>query len=304
MIKKRSVGLAVFLYIITLGIYPLVLMCIMGREINKICEGDGKKQMHFLLAVLLGFVTLGIYPVVWCCKAMNRLCDNAYRYGPTVHPSNSGSSYVLWTYFGLFIAVGPIVAFCKFLGNVNAFADVVGYVTPLPYTSNAVEKIYLAEHNDITPNSYHQEMNNLSGAANQQINIKQTPAFAAKETDSVPETSAAPGYASGGVVTGSITGISGMYKDFVFPVMNNECMILGKNAQFSNIVIDIDSNYVSSKHCSVRYYVSDDSYEVTDFSTNGTYSNDDIRIQKNTSKRFRAGSIIYLGTRDNSFKLG
>lgn len=300
MIKKRSVGLAVFLYIITLGIYPFVLMCIMGRETNRICEGDGKKQMHFLLACLLGLVTLGIYPVVWCCKAMNRLCDNAYRYGPTVHPANSGSSYVLWTYLGIFIAVGPIVAFCKFLGNVNAFAGVAGNVQPLPYTDNQVERVYIAEHNDVTPKVYNQ--NNQNAPAISQNNVKNLPV--APSVDSVPETSAAPGHAPGRVHSGTITGISGMYSGFVFPVLDNECMTIGTNPQLSSIVIDNNGKFVSAKHCSVCYNALNNYYDVTDFSTNGTYTNDNIRIQKNTSKRFEPGVIIYLGNRENSFKLG
>lgn len=303
MIKKRSIGLAIFLYIITLGIYPFVLMCIMGSETNKICDGDGKKQMHYILAVLLGLVTLGIYPVVWCCKQMNRLCDNAYRYGPTVHPANSGSSYVLWTYLGLFIGVGPIVAFCKFLGNVNAFAGVAGNVQPLPYTDNQVERVYIAEHNSVTPGAFKQNyQNNASNFIPPNNNVPKI--HISESADPVPETSAAPGHAPESRNSGTITGVSGMYSGFVFPVLNNETMIIGTNPQFSSIVIDQNGNFVSSKHCSVTYNAFNNYYEVTDFSTNGTYTNDNIRIQNNTTKRFAPGTTIYLGNRENSFKLG
>lgn len=304
MIKKRSIGLAVFLYIITLGIYPLVMFCIMGNEINKICEGDGKKQMHYLLALLLGIVTLGIYPEVWCYKQMERLCDNAYRYGPTVHPANSGSSYLLWRYLGLFLAVaiGPIVAFCKFLGNVNAFAGVAGNIQPLPYTDNQIERVYIAEHNDVTPESFHQNKQSISVSAIPQNNVQGLPAETA--VDHVPKTSAAPGHAPGGMNSGTITGISGMYSGFVFPVLDNETMTIGTNPQLSSIVIDNNGKFVSSKHCSVCYNAVNNYYDVTDFSTNGTYTNDNVRIQKNTSKRFGPGAIIYLGNRENSFKLG
>lgn len=329
MIKKRSIGLAVFLCIVTLGIYPFVMMCIMGKEVNRICEGDGKKQMHFLLAVLLGLVTLFIYPVVWCSKAMNRLCDNAYRYGPTVHPANSGGSYVLWIYLGSFIAVGPIVAFCKFMDDVNAFAGVYGYVQPLQYTDNQLERVYLAEHNDLTPKSITDAVDNISiyddipksyaiprggdvptteslsaALMAENVNIHNNAGSAIQpiqNVDSVPPTLNVPGFTPG---RGCIKGISGMYSGFEFPMLDNETMVIGKNPQFSNIVIDINGSFVSAKHCSVRYNALSNYYDVTDFSTNGTYTNDNMRIQKNTTKRLLPGTEIYLGNRENGFRLG
>ena len=95
-----------------------------------------------------------------------------------------------------------------------------------------------------------------------------------------------------------------MYSGFVFPVLDHETMTIGTNPKLSSIVIDNNGKFVSSKHCSVCYNAVNNYYDVTDFSTNGTYTNDNVRIQKNTSKRFGPGAIIYLGNRENSFKLG
>ncbi|MGN0527700.1 MAG: DUF4234 domain-containing protein [Eubacterium sp.] len=309
MVKKRSIGLAVLLYFVTLGIYPLVVLCISGSQVNKICEGDGKRQMHYLLAVLLGFVTLGIYPVVWCCKAMNRLQDNAYRYGTTVHPPNSGSSFVLWTYLGSFIAVGPIVAFCKFLGNMNAFADIAGYIQPLPYTPNQIERIAIAENQKVLPP--------IPGRMNQvqQPVQPQTPPYQQQGTpipqqnpnppcinpDPIPPTRPAHGYQPQNR-QGSLYCTGGMYKDFSFPIQDNEEMTIGTNPQFCNIVLNCDAKYVSSKHCTVKYNAQNDNFIVVDYSTNGTFKDDDSQLQPNCPTVLLKGDVIYLGDRTNSFR--
>lgn len=300
MVKKRNIALAVFLSIITFGIYPLVVTCIIGGQVNKICMGDGKHQMHYLLACLLGIVTLGIYPVLWCCKAMNRLQDNAYRYGNTVHPAHSGSSYVLWTYLGLFIAVGPMVAFCKLIDDVNAFADIIGYVQPLPYTENKVERIKIAESNSVNP------LNAVPAPGNQKGEVPQIPEqtdVQPAKVDVIPATRPAQGYHPVNK-HGSVLCISGMYKDIPFPIQDNEEMIIGTNPALCNIVLNTNCNYVSGKHCAIKYNAQNDTYVVIDYSTNGTYTKEDVRLQANSPEVLPKGETICLGDRQNSFKLG
>ncbi|MBR1532285.1 MAG: DUF4234 domain-containing protein, partial [Eubacterium sp.] len=121
-VRYRNIFLFILLSIVTLGIYPLVAYCIMGEEVNDICRGDGDNNMFYLLAALLGIVTLGIYPIVWYCKAMNRLCNNGYRYGITVR--HTGTEFLLWYLFGILLfGVGPIVALCLFVSDLNQFAN-------------------------------------------------------------------------------------------------------------------------------------------------------------------------------------
>jgi len=124
-VKHRNIFLFILFNILTLGIYGLVVMCIIGDEINMVCEGDGKKQMHYLLALLLGIITFGIFILVWYYKAIERLRDNAYRYNIAAI-NTSGAEYIIWTLLGSFIVVGPLIATIKFLGAVNLYADNVG----------------------------------------------------------------------------------------------------------------------------------------------------------------------------------
>ena len=336
MIKNRSLGVVILLSLFTFGIYPIVLFCKGGKEVNMICEGDGKNNMHYLLAGLLGIVTLGIYPIVWACKAMNRLQDNAYRYGPSVHVPNSGGSFVLWTYLGSFIGVGPIVAIYKFAEDLNCFAGVYGNIAPLPYTTNQVERIALAQNNqfvpNFAPNGQPQQMPPAPAqpqlaaqpaAPAPQIpqNVQQPPQPQYKphnqmppqpeptvqtpppEVDGVPPTSPARGYSPVNL-SGTVTGVAGMYADFPFPILDGEELTIGTNAAASNIVIDINGKYVSSRHVTIKYNAANNTYVVTDTSTNGTFTEDNVKLQKNTPKLLSAGQVIYLGTRENGFRLG
>lgn len=307
MIKKRSIALFILLGIVTLGIYPLVVLCIMGEEVNKICEGDGKHNMFYLLAVLLGLVTLGIYPVVWFAKAMNRLQDNAYRYGPTVMPMHSGASFALWFYFGSLIIVGPLVAVCYFISDVNAFAGVAGCIQPLPYTPNMVERVALADKGNL--GRQFQFSPEPAPAAYAMPPVQQTPApqlpmDTAPTAYNRPEVAVAAPTRGRGSVKGTISCVSGMYAGYDFPIENNEEITIGTDSSSASIVIDADSPYVSGTHCVIRYDAATNSYLVTDYSTNGTYTSNDTRLTKGMPKVLPCRETIYLGDKQNSFRLG
>lgn len=49
MIKKRDIFLFILFNILTLGIYGIVIYCFIGKEVNKICEADGKIRCFIFL---------------------------------------------------------------------------------------------------------------------------------------------------------------------------------------------------------------------------------------------------------------
>ena len=103
----------------------------LARTSTEFVKAMAGTPCFYLWTWLLGIVTLGIYPLVWFYKAMDRLCDNGYRYA--VRVKHSGGDFLLWTLLGSFIAVGPIVAYCYFVADINQFEPFVGYVEPKPY---------------------------------------------------------------------------------------------------------------------------------------------------------------------------
>ena len=317
MIKKRSIALMIFLSIITFGIYPLVMMCIMGDEVNRICDGDGKHNSFYLLAGLLGLVTFGIVPVVWCAKAMNRLQDNAYRYGPAVNPRHSGNSYILWLYVGSFIGIGPFVAWAYFVSDINEFADVYGRIVPLEYTPDRAQRIFMLENANFSGNN----MNALN-----QGGYSPAPQIENNGQKQLPDMNAGTAYNpmagyqandahsfgadNAGVTagrrsqTGVIRGVSGMYQGFDFPIEHNEEISIGCDPSAANIIIDDEGSYISPVHCVIRYDAMQCTYLVTDYSSSGTFTADGARLSSGIPKMINRGESVYLATTQNTFQLG
>ncbi len=312
MIKKRSIALMIFLSIITLGIYPLVMMCIMGDEVNRICYGDGKNNMFFLGAALLGLVTFGIVPVLWCAKAMDRLQDNAYRYGPAVNPQHSGNSYVLWLYVGALIGIGPFVAWAYFISDVNEFAGVYGNVIPLGYTSDRAQRMYLLQNANFAGNNMNNSLDEGGFSSDFQQQIPDDNADTAYGPMAFPHINDddRPGVDGAGVTagrksqTGVIRGISGMYQGFDFPIEHNEEVSIGSNPSMVNIVIDAEESYISPMHCVIKYDAMQKIYLVTDYSSEGTFTADGMRLNSGMPKMINRGESIYLTTTQNTFQLG
>lgn len=102
---------------ITLGIYPLVVLCKISSEINKVARNDRKNTMHFLLMLLLSPITLGIFTLIWYHNLCSRIGDELKRRNI---PYNFGASdYWLWCMLGALIGIGPLVFIHKFMHAMN-----------------------------------------------------------------------------------------------------------------------------------------------------------------------------------------
>jgi uncharacterized membrane protein len=105
------------LSLITLGIYALVFWSKFAKDANVACAYDGKKTRGIWLTLLFSLLTLGIYALIWDIKLASRVIDGAEHYN--VKTSVSMSSYLLWKILGLFIAIGPIVAYALLFKTMN-----------------------------------------------------------------------------------------------------------------------------------------------------------------------------------------
>lgn len=64
-IKKRNIALFIFLGFITCGIYWIVVFCKISKDINRICEGDGRDTMFLFVDLVVrhcnaGYLSLGV----------------------------------------------------------------------------------------------------------------------------------------------------------------------------------------------------------------------------------------------------
>lgn len=117
-IKKRNFVTYLLLSIITLGIYHIIFWNKLSKEVDVLCEGDGKKTMKYVFAWLLSIPTLGIFGIIWKCKLAERLKTNAPRYD-LKFSEGKGIIAVLST-LGLVFLAGPSIGHYVLLKNYNA----------------------------------------------------------------------------------------------------------------------------------------------------------------------------------------
>lgn len=158
MISQRSLASFIFLNIITLGIYGIFWGFYFVNDVNKVCEGDGRQSLNFILVCLLSMVTCGIYGLVWMYDQQNRLKAAGLKYNIMI--METGKEVILWEIFGSLIIVGPFIALNIMIKSINVLANVYNQqfyttnFTPTPapistFTSNSpvIDSAEIQENN-------------------------------------------------------------------------------------------------------------------------------------------------------------
>lgn len=116
---NRSLTKYILLGLVTLGIYPIVIMTTTSEAINTIASRyDGKKTMNYcLLFFLVGWITFGIGWLVWYNNFSTRIGDEQRRRG--MAPTVTASTFWLWNVLGSLIIVGPFIYCYKMLHAMN-----------------------------------------------------------------------------------------------------------------------------------------------------------------------------------------
>lgn len=114
---NRSLLKFILLTAITFGIYGLYFYHSYARDMNIVCEGDGKHTRGLLAVIVFSFLTLGIYGFVWMYGVGERISMNCQRRG--IPNNTTGSSVLLWNLLGALIIVGPFVALHQMLDGLN-----------------------------------------------------------------------------------------------------------------------------------------------------------------------------------------
>ncbi len=119
---NRGLIKTILLSIITCGIYTFWLYHAMARDLNRICEGDGKHTKGMIAYILLSFITCSIYSFVWNYGFAERMQMNSRRYGADIQ--NGGGLVLLWQLLGAFLCgIGPFVALYYQLHNLNKLSE-------------------------------------------------------------------------------------------------------------------------------------------------------------------------------------
>ena len=116
---NRGAAKAIFLTIITFGIYGLVLFTKMGDELNiTATKYDGNRTMNYcLLFFVVGPLTLEIGTLVWFCKFSTRIGNELRR--RNINYSFGQNDFWLWNVLGILIVIGPFVYLHKVIKAIN-----------------------------------------------------------------------------------------------------------------------------------------------------------------------------------------
>ena len=96
-----------------------------------------------------------------------------------------------------------------------------------------------------------------------------------------------------------IYGIKGEYAGAEAAVGNG--IVIGRDPAACQLVLNKDK--VSRRHCKIAYNPANNTYVVTDYSSNGTYISGKA-MQKNQPTEIPAGTMIQLGKDGDIFRLG
>lgn len=105
------------------------------------------------------------------------------------------------------------------------------------------------------------------------------------------------------VFEGKITSLSGMDKGATYTIKAGEEIIIGKDPNTANIIVDKKYEKISRRHCGIKYDAENDIYLVIDYSMNGTYINSVKQLSKNIYVKVPKGTIINLAKENIDYKL-
>lgn len=119
----RSLLKFILLSVITLGIYGIICLANISKDINTIAtKRDGKSTMTFyLVALVFSWLTLGIVPLIWFHNLSTRI-------GKELSARNLPYEFSAGTYWGwnilgsLLFGIGPLVYIHKLMTAMNTLA--------------------------------------------------------------------------------------------------------------------------------------------------------------------------------------
>ena len=119
---NRSLFKYIVFGILTLGIYNLVFLHKLAKDMNAIGEGDRRHTRGVFAFLVFNLLTVGVYQYIWWYKLANRIKRNGARYHCYI--DGDGTTVLLWMIFGsLLCGFGPLIAMYIVFHNMNDLAD-------------------------------------------------------------------------------------------------------------------------------------------------------------------------------------
>jgi len=101
---------------------------------------------------------------------------------------------------------------------------------------------------------------------------------------------------------GVLTGIKGVYKGVTLYFRPEQKILIGRDSKVADIIVNLPK--ASRLHCVIVFHEKDNTYEIVDFSKNGTYLSGGQRLVSDTTYCVQAGTEISFGDLDTVYCLG
>lgn len=101
---------------------------------------------------------------------------------------------------------------------------------------------------------------------------------------------------------GVLVGLTGAYKGVTLYFRPEQKILIGRDKNVADIVVNLP--VVSRLQCVILFHETENTYEIIDFSKNGTYLSDGQRLVPDTTYCVKAGTQICFGDLDTVYCLG
>lgn len=92
--QDRSLLLYVLLSFVTFSVYNFYFMDLWAKDVNILCEKDGKHTVGVEKMMLFSVLTFGVYKYVWIAEIVDRIRDNAAEYDVEVRQDSE--TFFVW----------------------------------------------------------------------------------------------------------------------------------------------------------------------------------------------------------------
>ena len=101
---------------------------------------------------------------------------------------------------------------------------------------------------------------------------------------------------------GALVCIRGEYLGRIVRIVPEQEIVVGRDGSSADMIVNLP--LVSRRHCQVIYHEKSNTYEVTDYSSNGTFTDGEVRLEKDKAYIIKPGAILMFGDKSVVYKLG
>ncbi len=101
---------------------------------------------------------------------------------------------------------------------------------------------------------------------------------------------------------GALVCVKGAYIGNIVRIVPEQNIVIGRDGNCADMVVNLP--LVSREHCSIIYHEIQDSYEVIDYSTNGTFIDGNFRMKSGDTYMLKPGTMLAFGDKNTVYRLG